>query len=140
MLQQNFTLKVLMQKLLVSDGLACSLLTSQSAVTQSVLCAASQHSHTAAASCLLTTATAAAGSSTAAASCYSCYTSSWLCYSSSRLLYSLINVNYSSRDNRGWQLLGVPHEELLQRVSKYIYFMYICLKPLTPIPWSFFNI
>ena len=108
-----------MKNLRMSGGLACSLLTSQSAVTQSVLCAASQHSHTAAASCLLTTATAAAGSSTAAASCYSCYTSSWLCYSSSRLLYSLINVNYSSRDNRGWQLLGAPHEELLCKGYNY---------------------
>ena len=105
-------------------------ITSQSAVTQSVLCAASQHSHTAAASCLLTTATAAAGSSTATHSCYSCYSYSWLCYTSGRLLYSLINVNYGSRDTRGCQLLGAPHEELLQRVSKYINIFHICLKTL----------
>ena len=96
-------------------------ITSQSAVTQSVLCAASQHSHTAAASCLLTTATAAAGSSTAT---HSCYSYRWLCYTSGRLLYSLINVNYDSQDTRGCQLLGAPHEELLQKVSKYINIFY----------------
>ena len=51
--------------------------------------------------------------------CDSCYSYSWLCYTFGRLLYSLINVNYGSRDTRGCQLLGAPHEEILQKVRKY---------------------